>query len=757
MSFRAYRPLIQILIIFLYSNATRVTVTGNIYAISLVYNPGYIIYRLRPIHYDSVGNRIEGQWSSSIGSPIYLVTYFSHYGYHWHGHENTLNWQYNAGYAEEGKRKEVTSYFDGTLRNRQSVTINNSENKAIIGETMYDFSGRPGVTTVPAPIDSGKIVYYDKFNVDRLDSEYNRQDFAAGACGTPPTYMDSLRGSSNYFSASNPDRTNGFNAYIPDAQGFPFTQTEYTPDKTGRISGQSVAGKYHYLGSGHETQYFYGKPFQGELDMLFGNEVGNFSHYMENMVIDANGQISISFIDESGKTIATALAGNPPKNLDSIPSYRRDSAITTSLLDQNENRSGSSITTTFGLMATNSGWYRFAYKLFPGNYTDNTCSKVSLCFDCLYDIQLKITDVCGGTPINLTHYDSNFSYKNAFDTTCSKDSNVIDTFSVYLTPGEYNITRLISVDPGAITFYTNDYLKHDSCLTSFSTFLDSALARMDFNGCNLTCQTCITSIGSNGTFVTNYINQLIKASLTPTAHDTAEADSLYSQEVANCNKLCQTPCLCTGIYNEMLADVSLGGQYCLYDTVPIGNDIPGDATSVLNGNYQHPNPPYKDASGNPSLVLINSYNYAPQDLTVTQFVHNWLPSWAQSLVIYHPEYCYYKYCIVDSASNDYTARMENTGTYAQALAAGFINPLGMASQPYYYSSATLDPYYQSGGQGASLNSTAVSLMTNYTTIYSTTLSMWQAAELITMCNIDSLKYGSSVGCFPPRSGFRVRW
>ncbi len=97
----------------------------------------------------------------------------------------------------------------------------------------------------------------------------------------------------------------------------------------------------------------------------------------------------------------------------------------------------------------------------------------------------------------------------------------------------------------------------------------------------------------------------------------------------------------------------------------------------------------------------------------------------------------------------HTARMENTGTYAQALAAGFINQLGMASQPYYYSSATLDPYYQSGGQGASLNSTAVSLMTNYTTIYSTTLSMWQAAELITMCNIDSLKYGSSVGCFPP--------
>src|SRR6185312_15972597 len=340
------------------NNATRVTVQGLFYAISLVYNPGYVIYRLRPIHYDMHGNRIEGAWSSEV-PPTKLSSFANRY--HWHGHEIYMNWQYTAAYAEQGKRKEVTSYFDGSLRNRQSVTLNNTLNKAIVGETIYDFQVRPAVTTLPAPIDSGKILYYDKFNHDPMDSEYNRKDFDTGSCGYIPIGMDSVRGSSRYYSSSNPDTTSGFDRFLPDAQGYPFTMTEYTPDNTGRISRQSIAGKMHRFGSGHETKYFYGKPMQIELDRLFGSEVGDCSHYLENMVMDANGQISVSYIDENGKTVATALAGQLPSNVKAINSYvSTPTNLTANLLDSASNiHQNTSIYSGYTFLATNTGRYHF--------------------------------------------------------------------------------------------------------------------------------------------------------------------------------------------------------------------------------------------------------------------------------------------------------------------------------------------------------------------------------------------------------------
>ncbi|HTA26698.1 MAG TPA: hypothetical protein VK809_02840, partial [Bacteroidia bacterium] len=100
---------------FLYkNNATRVTLNENSYPISLVYNPGYIFYRVRAAHYDTLGNRIEGPWTSDTSCTL-RVYYTTDNGFQWEGHEVTMNWQYTAAYAEEGKRKEVSSYFDGSL------------------------------------------------------------------------------------------------------------------------------------------------------------------------------------------------------------------------------------------------------------------------------------------------------------------------------------------------------------------------------------------------------------------------------------------------------------------------------------------------------------------------------------------------------------------------------------------------------------------------------------------------------------------
>ncbi len=134
----------------------------------------------------------------------------------------------------------------------------------------------------------------------------------------PSTPMYALTGASKYYSPNNTDK-NEQQSYIPDAQGFPFTQVEYTPDKTGRIRKQGGLGIDHQLGSNHETKYFYGQPEQCELDMMFGSEAGYYHHYKKNIVVDPNGQTSNTYIDMYGKTIATSLAGNKPDNVDELP------------------------------------------------------------------------------------------------------------------------------------------------------------------------------------------------------------------------------------------------------------------------------------------------------------------------------------------------------------------------------------------------------------------------------------------------------
>ena len=723
-------------------NATRVTVMGCEYAFSLVYNPGRVFYRIRPIHYDSAGNRIEGTWSSDTSC------IFHNYKnqFNWHGHENTMNWQYTAAFAEEGKRKEVTSYFDGSLRNRQSVTLNNTQNKAIVGETIYDFQGRPAVTTLPVPVDSGKIVFYDRFNVNSHDSEYSRKDFDTGACGYIPVGMDSTlrgvpRGSSAYYSDSNPDKNSGFDQFLPDAQGYPFTMTEYTPDNTGRISRQSIAGKTHRLGSGRETKYYYGKPAQQELDRLFGNEVGNNSHYLENMVMDADSQISVSYIDANGKTIATALAGAKPSNLQPLGSYSSAGSLRISLLDADSiHPTNTSTFSSYSLMASNAGDYHFAYQLLPGNYTDTSCGSAHVCTDCLYDVQLIITNSCGCDSALRVRYDSNLSYLDAFDTLCGHQ-NILDTFSVNLSPGQYNISRLITVDPQAISFYTSEFQRKATCVKSYSTFLTNAIASTNFSGCSMTCASCYSALGSLASFKNKYITELHNGGETISNHqDTLDADTAYAQAYAQCGVLCAYTSPCSGLYSEMLNDVSLGGQYCL-DTLLHSFYYPKDSASMFrNTYYRNPSPAYVNSSGQLDSVVINGLNYPPQLLTVTQFVQNWKPSWASSLVVYHPEYCYYSYCISDSASNRWDYNFENANTYSAACSAGYLFPLGPVSFACSGCATNIpDPYFKKGGLGQADSTYIRNKLIYFASSGGITLSLWATVAMAAIRQADSLQ------------------
>lgn len=141
------------------NNASRVVCSNYQYQLPLLYSSGYLMFRIRPVKVLPNGQRIAGEWSSDVfpGSSNYIYHISA-------GHENKLNWQASTTFAEEGKRKSVISYFDGSSKNRQTVTKINTNKMAVVAETIYDNEGRPVATVLPTPAFNQAIQHFDKFN-----------------------------------------------------------------------------------------------------------------------------------------------------------------------------------------------------------------------------------------------------------------------------------------------------------------------------------------------------------------------------------------------------------------------------------------------------------------------------------------------------------------------------------------------------------------------------------------------------------------
>lgn len=397
------------------NNSTRISTVDNSYKLSLLFDKGYIAFRVRAVgrNYLNPTEFIYGPWtaldqvnmSTLSANELYPVTT---------EHEKIKNWQYSSTYAEEGKKKEVINYFDGSLHNRQTVTKINSDKNVIVGETMYDFQGRPAINIMPVPVTLSctstgaepSIKYYNKFNVDDTNNVYSKNDFdldITGTCNSSPAPMDTVSGASQYYSNNNPNK-NLQQSYLPHAKEYPFTQIEYTPDNTGRIRNQSGVGKDYQFGSGKETKYLYGQPNQIQVDRLLGSETGDASHYKKNVVIDANGQTSVTYMNQEGKTIATALAGIPPvigtstnTRLDSLDyAGQNQNKLTVDLF--NKNALGTSTLNTVPpsndqidfstqLLVPFKSLYEFKYDLKVDTLGD-PCLRPNICIACVYDLEI---------------------------------------------------------------------------------------------------------------------------------------------------------------------------------------------------------------------------------------------------------------------------------------------------------------------------------------------------------------------------------
>ena len=653
-------------------NATRVRLpmSQSEYAISNVFEEGYVLVRMRYLGRKGslFDQYYEGDWY-----PAQAAGTVNNHSQHLRvlvtpalAHEGTEKpWQYVASYAEEGKNKEVVSYYDGLNKNRQAVTRLSTDTLTVAGETIYDHQGRPAVQILPVPVnDKGILKFYDGINTNTAGNPYHADNFD----GKNAEKLDSsVQGAAHYYSGSN--AFSGVHQdYVPHANGYPFTQTQFTKDGTGRVRKQSGVGPDHAIGSGHEIQYFYSKPSQEMLVRLFGTEVGDVSHYKESIVIDANGQASVSYVDQHGRVIATSLAGEAPDNLQELDSHidtataemlRRDLHLMN--LPRLQGAAPTAYELTYPFYAVDTAEYSFWYEFQPEAYVLN-CN--SICFDCHYQLQITITNEAGDTIFDgdtLVQPAGSADLTNAQQSKLkfwAGDSLANSGFAQNLPKGKYTIHKRLVLDESHFEGYWNLYVQSDtSCLHSFDDYLNDAYAY------TIDCDS--VGIGVN------------------------EKDSLHDQ--------------CRQLYEDMLKDVSPGGQYGAYKLNGVYFGPEGEITkaqyeshyeevsvfadanilstaynaSATSATWKYPMSMYQTVDGDTAFVYLDSsqQRVRPEEVPANKFekfIYNWQRSWAPSLIPFHPEYGAYDACRTFESSLFFDDGLLETESYAEALAAGYI-------------------------------------------------------------------------------------
>ena len=701
------------------TNSQRVRTKDNFFNIPVVFEEGYLVYRVRPIAIG--GQNFErkkyGPWSlndkdqvSSAGNNAFTITpSLAH-------QSDQMNWSYQATFTQRATKKAGVKYFDGLNYNRQKVEQLHSENDVLVSENLYDYHGRKAIEVLPTPTGrqntSPALKYYDAFNQNSQGAPYGKEDFDNQTGCTPVADpMSNSSGAARYYSSNN-SGSNPFKNDLPDAEGYPFSQTQFMADMSQDVRRQGKTGKQYQIGKGHVLQKFIGTPGQSELDRLFGSEAGYARHYQKKIIANENGQLTVQYIDEKGNKVASALAGDKPAALEKLPDDQVESkTIEENLLKNRQNVRGNRIEASKKiLVATEGSRYSFNYTMNPADFSRYVCEGETICYDGIYNLRIRLTSDCGDVVTDTT---MQIGDVNNIDETCDNNQPVTLTFSSGpLSVGSYYLSKKLELNEEAVQKYL-DLFAQKSCIQEHWDILyEKNREEMDTISCDLGCGNA----------------DAIQQEYTYTTADGEErTDSLTDEEYASMQEQRNDLCgngenVCQSAYEAMLRDVSPGGQYALhYDTT--NNEVNSSKfpLSVLNTNnnlpvsdshWRNPDGKYRDANGDISYIPLyeiggqdgmldpsktqrvgNRVVTTPDNLRLlSDFLDLWQNSWADALVPYHPEYGYYLYCKQYPGSNNYDKNLLATGRFDHARDSGFVSSNGNTNL------LSNDPFFQSHPQ-----------------------------------------------------------
>jgi RHS repeat-associated protein len=433
---------------FQFKEPARVTVASAPYVHSAHYPDGKLWYRVRAVGYNPLypEHRINGAWSYGPNAGLAVIN-----------HAPQLTWQSQSVYAEQGKYKKIMTYYDGTLRQRQQQTnLSTSGDTTLVGESLYDYEGRASISIMAVPAASTSLGYKPSFNVFQTSTDPTvaantsaaKRKFNYDNGSLPNSVMATTSGASKYYSPAN-DLVTFRRNYIPDAEGFVYSQTEFTNDGTGKVKRQSGVGKEFRMDGPHMSKYYYGQATQTELDRLFGSNVGNAAHYKKNLVVDNNGQASVSYLDQEGRVVATALAGAKPDNVASLPSYDALSSGATqeSITRKNVLVNGEKVITHKILNVANNTEFTFNYNL---SATGPELTEFG-CVECTFDLRISITDPEGkllvlDLPTHIPGNEDDTTYlKTGISVAACQTTPLSVQFTVvFQEVGDYTVTKILT-------------------------------------------------------------------------------------------------------------------------------------------------------------------------------------------------------------------------------------------------------------------------------------------------------------------------
>ncbi len=626
-----------------FKDAARVSIKGSKYSIPMLYDDlGTLFFRVRAVQYLNNQFTYISNWSSDYSGGLGRFNYT--------GHQNNLNWQATTSYAEDGKRKSVIQYFDGTLRGRQTVTKDNSRDATVVAETYYNKQGAPAIQILPAPTLNRIIKYTPLINqvsinnggAELIKSIYDTVINPADFCATGMPKMHNTTGAAQYYSPNNPNAAKGMHQAIPDADGYVFSETKYEQDNTGRVLEQGGVGAAYQIGSGKTTKYFYGGTSPEELDAIFGTEAGDASYYRKNIVQDPNGQVSVSYADMHGRTVATSLAGDPPTTLNALSNFSVDAVTTRSFIKGNNNIiNGNAIELTDALVVEKAGTHKFTYSLTPEVLTLQNCNNSNICYDCMYDLNITISSSCYEPAWNgttLTIKKNNISLAD-LDVNCNvaiKPKIEVNT-DVFLNVGSYTVTKSLTISEAAIRNYTdNVFLPNNVC----KTFEQIKNEQVDIVTSMINCKAPEIQTPKYAAYKETMLNQLNPSG---------------------------------GIYARYPIDENTPDKFNIFGAYATpSNKFPN---RILN--YQYPLTPYLNTDNSPSLIYSRELQkeVSPEDLSPEEFAANFKLSWSNSLLPMHPEYCLLQKHESLEAAYIYGETMEGVKTYKKAKEDGFLDPL----------------------------------------------------------------------------------
>lgn len=197
-------------------------------------------------------------------------------------------------------------YFDDGGKLLQSQSWDKANQEVFVSEPMYDKYRRTVGQTLPAPAGRNYLEYKNNFVTNGGD-DYTYNNFDKSV---PDPVDDSTPGTLGHYY--------GANSNAVAETKYPYAVSDFYEDGTGESKSASQPGDFHHLESGNVGKQKQFPVLDGELryyedirNLIIGQN-NSPSKIMKQIGVDGIGNEGVSYVDQGGNTLASAIGGGTP-------------------------------------------------------------------------------------------------------------------------------------------------------------------------------------------------------------------------------------------------------------------------------------------------------------------------------------------------------------------------------------------------------------------------------------------------------------